>query len=166
MARNRTLRPVFPRLPFVFGTVSAERFADSFGCHCQHVLRHIDVTPLPRACVDQKPGTLCCQTAWHVFLHVLPTLIYHASVNVELCLPSFEHSVAGRVCITTKIHMSYVAYRIWAPVPVRYYPPTHPHPTPPEHSVAGCVAAKMCTPTRSVFGLPAYTCTVYIYIYI
>ena len=90
MARNRTLRPVFPRLPFVFGTVSAERFADSFGCHCQHVLRHIDVTPLPRACVDQKPGTLCCQTAWHVFLHVLPTLIYHASVNVELCLPSFD----------------------------------------------------------------------------
>ena len=90
IARNRIPRPVFPRLPFVFGTVSAERFADSFGCHCQHVLRHIDVTPLPRACVDQKPGTLCCQTAWHVFLHVLPTLIYHASVKFELCLPSFD----------------------------------------------------------------------------
>ena len=89
MARNRTLRPVFPRLPFVFGTVSAERFADSFGCHCQHVLRHIDVTPLPRACVDQKPGTGGFQSEWHMLFHVLPTLIYHASVDVQLCFPSF-----------------------------------------------------------------------------
>ena len=90
IARNRILRPVFPRLPFVFGTVSAERFADSFGGHCQHVHGHIDVTPLPRACGDQKPGTAGFQRVWHVLLHVLPTVTCHASVDVQLWLPSFD----------------------------------------------------------------------------
>ena len=146
MARNRTLRPVFPRLPFVFGTVSAERFADSFGCHCQHVLRHIDVTPLPRACVDQKPGTLCCQTAWHVFLHVLPTLIYHASVNAELCLPSFDPFCKlsfGMVHVimidaTTTCYLMCVYYykdtHVWRSItPMRtcHWTLIAPHPPPP-----------------------------------
>ena len=55
--------------------------------------------------------------------------------------------------------MSDVASRLCAHVTRRYYPPTQPQPNPPVHSVAWCVSAKMCTPTLSVFGLPAYTCT-------
>ena len=54
---NRIPRPVFPRLPVDFGTLSAERFADSCSCNFQKVFGHIDVTSLPRACVHQKPWT-------------------------------------------------------------------------------------------------------------
>ena len=87
---NRIPRPVFPRLPVDFGTLSAERFADSCSCNFQKVFGHIDATSLPRACVHQKPWTAGFQSVWCVFLHVLPALIYHASIDVQLWLSSFD----------------------------------------------------------------------------